>query len=302
MAFNDETEVSPEAGATPAAASSDVNWADFAVDSDDEGAFVAEPVVGQDSGDDAPADTPQADSVQVPSSESTAPVTPPAQSNQAPTASPQEQQPTSPQAAPEPTQPVAPQQSSEELRAKYLEDLQNHYAISQEDALAITTQPETVMPRIAAQLHMNVMQEVTRQLQQVMQTVPHLMEAQLHRQTRETEAKQVFYKSWPGLESHHDAVVRNAAMFRQANPQATREQVIEAAGTLTALALGADPQTFRVASGAAGSPPAPVQRPSAPSGVPPRPIAAGSGPSGLPQRSENVFEQFAEDDQDFLKG
>ena len=51
--------------AAPSAASPDVNWADFAVDVDDEGAFIADPVGELDSSGQAPA--------------STAPVSPPAQ-------------------------------------------------------------------------------------------------------------------------------------------------------------------------------------------------------------------------------
>ncbi len=279
----------------PSAASPDVNWADFAVDVDDEGAFIADPVGELDSSGQAPA--------------STAPVSPPAQlppSEPAPTpAAPQ--QPPSPQAPPvqpPPQQPAEtpPVQTPEELLANYRSGLETAYAISQDDALALATAPETVLPRLAANVHQRVMHEVAQQLQQMMTMVPQMLEARVAQQTAETEAKQVFYSAWPGLAAHHDRVVQNAALIRQANPQATKEQVIEMTGMMTAIALGLDPAAAKQ-GGQRTAPPAPRQAPAAPMAVPPhRPAAPGASVSSPPLQQQNVFASFADEDIDFLRG
>ena len=279
----------------PSAASPDVNWADFAVDVDDEGAFIADPVGELDSSGQAPA--------------STAPVSPPAQlppSEPAPTpAAPQ--QPPSPQAPPvqpPPQQPAEtpPVQTPEELLANYRSGLETAYAISQDDALALATAPETVLPRLAANVHQRVMHEVAQQLQQMMTMVPQMLEARVAQQTAETEAKQVFYSAWPGLAAHHDRVVQNAALVRQANPQATKEQVIEMTGMMTAIALGLDPAAAKQ-GGQRIAQPAPRQAPAAPMAVPPhRPAAPGASVSSPPLQQQNVFASFADEDIDFLRG
>ena len=51
---------------------------------------------------------------------------------------------------------------------------------------------------------------------------------------------------WPGLKEHKAVMLKNVILARQAQgPQATAEQVLEAAGVLTAMSLGLDPMTVR---------------------------------------------------------
>lgn len=257
-----------------ATASTDVQWADFAVDSDDEGAFVADPDVGLDT----PSD------VTPPEPEPTA--TPPVQSPEAvPAVQPPVQQPPSQTPAAQ-----APVRAPEELYAEYRVGLETTYSMTQEDAIALATTPESVLPKLAANVHENVMREVTRHLQHVMQAVPQVMEARIAQQTAETEAKQVFFNAWPGLESHYQTVVQNAALVRQANPQATREQLIEMAGTMTAMSLGLDPTALRARQQQQ------APRTVAPARTPMRPAAVGSSPNAAPQAPTNPFEAFAEED------
>lgn len=273
-----------------AAASTDVNWADFAVDVDDEGAFIADPVGELGSSEQALTSTaPPPPPAQLPSSEQTPPVAPQAA-------------PSTPTPAPatpaEPPPVAAPVQSQEELLAKYRAELETGYAISQDDALALATAPETVLPRLAANVHQRVMQEVSQHVQQMMTMIPQMLEARVAQQTAETEAKQVFYSAWPGLSQHHDRVIQNAALVRQANPQATKEQVIEMTGMMTAIALGLDPRAVR-ANAAAGSVPAPAPRQAV---QPHRPAAPGGAVNSAPLPQQNVFASFADEDIDFLRG
>lgn len=287
---NTGAQPTPSASPAPSAASTDVNWADFAVDVDDEGAFIADPVGELDSSDQALTSTaPPPSPAQLPSSEPTSPV--------APQAAPSAQTPAPAAPAEQPAAP-APAQSPEELLAKYRADLETGYAISQDDALALATAPETVLPRLAANVHQRIMHEVSQQLQQMMTMVPQMLEARVAQQTAETEAKQVFYSAWPGLSQHHDRVIQNAALVRQANPQATKEQVIEMTGMMTAIALGLDPRAVR-ANAAAGVAPSPAPRQAV---QPHRPAAPGGAVNSAPLPQQNVFASFADEDIDFLRG
>ena len=136
----------------------------------------------------------------------------------------------------------------------------------------------------------------------MMTMVPQMLEARVAQQTAETEAKQVFYSAWPGLAAHHDRVVQNAALVRQANPQATKEQVIEMTGMMTAIALGLDPAAAKQ-GGQRIAPTAPRQAPAVPMAVPPhRPAAPGASVSSPPLQQQNVFASFADEDIDFLRG
>lgn len=274
----------------PATESSEVNWGDMAVDTDDDGgAYVIEPEVVVEPLAADPSTTPA--TVTPPAVEQTPPAIPPQQ-----VAQPQVQQPQQPQ-QPVDQQIQQPVKTPEQTRQDYLALLSGNYAISEDDAVALATQPETVMPRLAANLHVNIMQEVVQLVQQALQGVPRMMQAQLQQSQAEQSAKQEFYGVWPGLEAHHESVLQNALLVRRAHPQATKQQVIDMAGTMTAMALGLDPASVRKAAQTPQTQPQgqQVQRPV-------RPAAPGPAPQGLPQQSENIFSQFADDDIDFLRG
>lgn len=277
---------------------SGVNWADLAVDVDG-GAYVEE--------FDAGASEPAAPAVQAPATAS-----PPAQqpqqpvqgqqpapqSSQAPAASPETSQPQG--QTQEPAQQPAQAIDPAEWSRQYHTQLQTEYAINEEDALALSTTPETVMPKLAANMHMRIMQDVMQQMQQIVAGIPQILQQHTQRTQAEESAKQEFYGEWPGLASHHDKVLQNAIMVRQANPQATRQQVVEMAGLMTAMSLGVDPMSVRKQAGGASAPvprsfqPVQVQQPMRPAGV----IPAQGGAVG----HDNLFESFANEDIDWLKG
>lgn len=259
---------------------SDVNWAEL------DGDFSADTGGAEDS-------APQ----QVQTSEATeAPVAVQAPQNP-PVASPDQQQTSVQQPAQAVQQPQTqveqPQQlpqgvSPEEQLAQYENALVQGYALSEEDAVALLTQPETVFPKLAKNLHMNVMREVQNQMQHMMQAVPQMMKFEAERVAREESAKTDFFGVWPGLKDHYQAVVGNAHMVRRANPNATREQIVEMAGTLTAMGLGLDPTTLR---GNAQRQVSQVQ-----AQRPVRPIGPAGSPAGVPQKPQNTFSQFADED------
>lgn len=285
----------PAAPAAQSPASEGVNWGDLATDFDGSDAFVLEPEVG----DSLPAESAQAPGAVTPAGVEQQQTPPPAvEPPQAPSQVQQPQTPQQPVAQP-PSTPEAPQPpiNVEELRAAYAQSLSQDYAITPDDALLLSTQPEVALPRLAANMHLRVMQDVIRHVQTVFAGVPQMLSQQMEQQRAEQEAKQEFYSAWPGLSSHHDRVVSNAALVRQANPQATRAQVIEMAGMMTAMALGLDPAAVRTAQQVAAQHTI-RQTP----GIPPRPAAVGSSPSMAPTSSNNIFESFADEDTNWMRG
>ena len=227
-------------------------------------------------------------------SEPTAPVTPSPQEPQ-PVASPEQPQTPTPQQPVQttPVEPPVPQQTNEERLAQYTQQLQEAYSLTADDATALLTQPEAVLPKLAAQVHMNVMREMQTQMQQLAQAMPALMQAEADRIQREESAKSEMYGTWPGLREHHSVVVKNANMIRQSNPQISKQQLIEMTGMMTAVALGLDPQTLKVNGSAPRQ--APVRQ------QPMRPVNVAGSPSGLQPPPENIFSAFAEEDSDWMR-
>lgn len=294
-----------DTGATQSAPEG-VNWADLAVDADGGDAFVLEPL-GADSGTASSYELSGADPVAGQAATSTTPTTPALAPTPAtaPAVQPSAEQIPVQQVVQQPTpaQPPATQEPAvnpAELSARYMQGLTTEYGLSQEDALALQTQPETVLPRLAAQMHMRVMQDVVKHVQQMAAYVPQMLQAQLAQQEAENSAKQEFFGEWPGLSAHYQATVQNAMMVRQANPNATKQQVIEMAGMVTAMALGLDPSAVRRQAQAQQ-----VQRqmpaPRA-TNVPPRPAAVGSGPAALAPQSKSIWGEFADDDINWMNG
>lgn len=267
----------PEINAAPDVsdtASSDVNWLEVDGESGDEAAM------------DIPAD--------VSPSEPPPQQTPPAPVQETPVASP-EQTPPSVQQVQQPQTPVEsqqPQPSQEERFAQYQQALQQAYALTADDATALLTQPEAVLPKLAMTVHTNVMREVQANIHHMMQAIPAMLQVEAQRVQAEESAKNDFYVVWPGLKANHDVVVRNANMIRAANPSATRKQVIEMAGMLTAAALGVDPSTLR-------GQPAQRQQATSQRAQMVRPVNVAGSPAGLQPPPQNTFSAFADEDLNF---
>lgn len=144
------------------------------------------------------------------------------------------------QAEPAPVQP-APAQSPEQpvdlgaLRENYRQLLTQDYAISPEDALRLQTEPEQVLPALAAKVHLQVLDAISAQLpNRVGNIVTQIIEGQ----KRESEAQESFFGAFPDLKNHRDAVLRVGMMYRAANPTAPKEAAIKAIGDFVRQSLG----------------------------------------------------------------
>lgn len=204
------------------------------------------------------------------------------------------------QPAPQPTaqppaqQPVQPQETAEQrdARARAAAEarqaqLENWYQLPEDDAAALQTEPEKVLPKIAARLHQAVEHAVRQQLEQALPG--YVKQVQEFQQT-EDRAQQEFNSAWPGLAGYKEQVVTVGRMFRAANPNATKEQAIDTVGRMTYMALGLPlPEAPQAGSPAPAVPQLRVVRQPFKPAMP-----GGSGPAAAPKET-NEFARLAEE-------
>lgn len=278
------------AGGAPAApagpASSDVNWVD------ESSPQTETPEV-------APQATPPAEKPPVVAPSAT-PATPPAPAAPvvpaAPAAAPpvQPAQPVveaTPPVQPEaPAQPQTPEQRAE-LRNREIERLTTSYALNQEDAAAILTSPETVVPKMLAHLHVNVCDAI---IGAIMGRMPDAVQAIMENGRAAREAEDAFYSAWPALKDakYRTVVGQSIQAYRALNPRAQRDEMIRAAG-LNAMIYSRLPIPPELLAQPPAQPatPQPSFTPAAPAGAPGAPA---------PAKSTNPFvllnEELDEDD------
>lgn len=184
-----------------------------------------------------------------------------------------------PTTSPTPPEPPTTPVDYAALRVAELERLSQAYALPADQATALLTEPETVLPKLAAKLHQDIMTNVLA----VMQAhLPQAVETVTAQRIRESEAKQEFYSAWPELKGYEKQVLAAGAMFRQINPTAPKEQAVQAIGQLAMQALGL---TRAVAPTA--PPPAPV-----PQAVPFTPAGGRSGGTPPPKPAPTVWDEM----------
>lgn len=123
-------------------------------------------------------------------------------------------------------------------RQQVVENLSQNYQLSDEQADQLLEDPNKVIPQLLAEAHTNAYEAVMRQLQE---TLPSMMEqVETQRQQRQS-AEEQFFSRWPKLKNHRDRVAQLAKAYRQANPKATTEQLIQDVGAQAHIALGIHP-------------------------------------------------------------
>lgn len=185
---------------------------------------------------------------------------------------------------PEPVQPTAaaPAFDLAQWEKEQLTGLEKIYALNEQDAQDLQTQPELILPRLAANMHM----VITKSLLTAMQGVMPGQIAQFNQQiSADTQARDAFYGANPDLKDHEDAVLRVAQVFRAANPTAPRDTAIKIIGEMTRSSLG----LVKVAPTEA-APQAPV------SNVKPFSPARGGGGGTVPAKPKNMWAELVEDD------
>jgi len=164
-----------------------------------------------------------------------APEAPPTEPEVQPAAAAPEPQPEVPAPVlPPPGQPMTAEQVREAENA-YAAQLVNLYQFDEDTALRLQTEPEKVLPALAAKLHLDVMKTVMAQVQGIL---PQAMERTQQASRRETEAKDMFFGAWPELKGSEQQVMQIGAMFRQMNPDADPQTAVQRIGELAMVALG----------------------------------------------------------------
>lgn len=221
----------PQSDNTPAVedstsdAPSDPMWADLA-DEVDEVAPDVEPAVSEPQQAQPQPQTPQTPQTQQPDAltqQAAEPGQPPVQPAQAPEAQ-----------APQ-VDPQVAETARKAAETAYMQQLEKMYSFDDDTAVRLQTEPEKVLPTLAARLHMDVMRTVMAQVQGIL---PQTIAQQTTHAKRVAEAENMFFSKWPDLKSHADKVLQIGAMYRQVNPKASAEDAIAQIGQMTYAALG----------------------------------------------------------------
>ncbi|MCZ6775253.1 MAG: hypothetical protein O7D34_02210 [Ignavibacteria bacterium] len=179
------------------------------------------------------------------------------------------------------------------------------YALTEEDKVALISEPEKVLPGLAARMHVRMQVQLANQIAAIL---PGIIQGQLQQATKVQSLETSFFGEYPELNKpqFRKTTLESLAMIRQVNPQATREEVMRDGAALAAVRL-------RTRLGAVQEPaqmPALPQMPLAPTAeIPAHPVPAQpqvpftpaqSGGASEPvvptdPNSENIFTQLAMD-------
>ena len=203
-----------------------------------------------------------------------------------PTEAPAAETPATPAAPVEPVPPTpAPTTTPEDYaawRSTKVSQLETAYALDEASAQALLTEPETVLPKLAAKVHMEVLENAMQAMQAMM---PVMMQQIQQHSTVETQARNLFASINPDLTdpSFEPAIMQFGQVYRKVNPNAPAAEASRAIGNLVRAALGiAAPGPAAVAA-SAPAPEAPI----------PFTPARGAGGGRAPVPSGNPFEQLA---------
>lgn len=201
-------------------------------------------------------------------------------------------------------QAVQPQVDPNQLAAQQLQQATdylatNQYALSEQDAEMMISEPEKVLPQMAARMHVQIAQEMGNA---VRQNISHLVQPLVQQELAAAKAERTFFDKYPGLDNPEfkDTVKQSLALAIQLNPNANREQLMALAASGAAQTLQ---QQGRGTINLAPQQQA-VQQPQVPQqgfGQPYSPAAAAVQPSAPVQQNNagNIWAQYATDDDFF---
>lgn len=289
-----------DAGGGPASGESDVDWGALTGD--------VEPGSDDSESDEAPASAPAPAPSPAPAA---AKPTTPAVTPQAKTTSPEDPAEQAPELDAEgnpvvkapPEEPAETQLTPEQIAARdaklakdfeaweeaQLTSLTEQYKIGEEDATRLQTEPELVLPQLAAKMHMEVMKQVVTAVQRL---IPQMVTPALQQKDAEKGAKELFYGKNPDLVKYETQVLQAGAMFRKMNPKASPEEAAEKIGNIVRATLGLAPVSTTPGKAAATTTPKKT--------TPHKPAGAGGGsgtkPTPAPAAGDVWSDLMNEDD------
>ena len=165
---------------------------------------------------------------------------------------------------------------------KLFNGLVDYYKIPDDMAARLPTEPENVLPVLAAKLHQALARSMT---QMISQHLPQQIAQVQHLQRVDMEAKNSFYAANPDLKQYEEQVLQAGTMYRKLNPTAAPDVAIRAIGKIVRDSLG-----LTVATPGGGTVPAAATAALAPAFSPAG--SAGARSAAAPS-SENEFERMA---------
>jgi hypothetical protein len=165
--------------------------------------------------------------------------------------------------------------------------LEQHYAFDDETSAQLLTEPEVVIPKLAAKLHMEVVEHVMRSVQSA---VPQWIQGYNNSQSTEQAAETTFYGANPDLQdpAYKGAIIQMGMAYRQLNPSAPAEEAVKVIGNMVRSAMGLGAPMPSAPSGGAAS----VAQALAPTFTPAR---GGGGGAALTSTSDNPWAKLAEE-------
>lgn len=191
-----------------------------------------------------------------------------------------------PQAQPQPQAPApsqAPQQTPEDLQKAAIDYLRgNVYQFDDATARQALTEPEVVLPMLAARLHVNLVNEFATQVQRV---VPVLVERETQRRMAVMEAKNEFFRMFPKLNrpEWEGVISESIGLAAQLNQGKSRHEIMREGAALA---------VYRIRS--QGVRPNPAQGRPQPF-VPANPGGGGMPVPNIPQQPGNPWAELAAD-------
>jgi hypothetical protein len=137
----------------------------------------------------------------------------------------------------QPQQPQQPPPDPAQLEAQAIEQLSTtEYAMSEEDRNALISEPDTVLPKLAARMHVRMQVQMAQQLAHIL---PHMINQQIQQATKVQSLESSFFGQYPALNKpeYRDTVAQSLTMVRQFNPQATKDEVMRDGAALAAVRL-----------------------------------------------------------------
>lgn len=123
----------------------------------------------------------------------------------------------------------------EQRRQTRVTELTQTYAIPEDMVESLQLNPEKVFPKLAAELHMQVMESVGKMMDAQMAGV---MKSVQKQESDERQKEDAFYEAWPALkEQDRAAIDRMANNYRQLNPSVDQATLIREVGAQAAIAF-----------------------------------------------------------------
>lgn len=217
------------------------------------------------------------------------------------------QQPKPEEKPPEQTPAQAPktreqlEQETREALAKQEKELEKFYKLPDDLAQKLETEPETVLPQLAAKMHLAVMSELRGMVGELVGRG--IVE---HQQltAKEAAAKDFFYQGWPQLKDkpEAEALIFQFGEMAAKNPGLdTAEKRRDMVGRMVMTALGLQPMAQPPAGNGQQPAPQQPQQPAQPRNTGFRPANPGGVGGGAPPKKEanefaNLAQEFIDED------